>query len=311
MIQYLKQYKVKDMIQMFRNEKKDPLVWPERCDGMSVAITGATAGIGKEAALAYARMGARLLLINRNKEKSEALCKELKEQFTIEADYKIADFTNLNQVKTVTQEILDSEVLPDIFIHNAGIFHTKYEETSDGIESVFQVNHLASFVMVDMMKEAYRTRGKGRLIYVNSEGHRFALAGVHLDDLKWDKHRFTGLASYGAAKTAQLLSMLAFDDYFRNSGVTIIAMHPGNVATQIGDDNDEKYLNYKRKKITPHARPANIAGTALYYLGLSPEEADRSGIFYSLTTEELPAPHAIDRDRVPAVMETSRRLAGL
>lgn len=311
MLKYFKQYKVRDMVEMFRNEKADPEICSNRCDGQLIAITGSTAGVGLEAAKVYAKNGADLLFINRNREKTEKLCNELKILYNIEIHFYIADFTKLEDVRTVTEELLDSNRLPDIFIHNAGIFHTEYGETPDGIESVFQVNHLASFLMIYLMKEQYREKGSGRHIYVNSEGHRFALSGVHIDDLKWKDHRYSGLKSYGASKTAQLLTMLEFNRYFEGSGVTINAMHPGNVSTQIGDDNNEKYLKYKRKKITPNARDPKISGDALYYLGVSPKLQGISGKFFSLTREEKAAPHALDESRVEEVFSKSLELVGL
>lgn len=311
MLKYLKQYKFRDMLEMFKNEKADPDICSDRCDGLLVVITGATAGIGLEAAKIYAKNGADLILINRSREKSERLARELKTSYNIDVKYLIADFSSLDEVKTVTNELLEWVKLPDIFIHNAGIFHTEYGETRDGIEEVFQVNHLASFLMIDLLKERYRELGCGRLIYVNSEGHRFALSGVHMDDLKWKRHRYSGLKSYGAAKTAQLLTMMKFHDYFRGSGVTINAMHPGNVSTQIGDDNNEKYLKFKRKRITPNARDPKISGEALYYLGVSRNLEGISGKFFSLTREERPAPHALDRSRVDEVYNKSLELVGL
>lgn len=310
MLKYFKQYKVRDIIEMFRNEKADPEICTLRCDGQLVAITGSTAGVGLEAAKIYAKNGADLLFINRNPEKSEKLAKELKETYNIEVTSLIADFTNLDQVRAVTDKLLQGR-LPDIFIHNTGIFHTEYGETVDGIEGVFQVNHLASFLMVYLMRDAYKEKGSGRIIYVNSEGHRFALSGVHVDDLKWEKHRYSGLKSYGASKTAQLLTMIKFNEYFEGSGVTINAMHPGNVSTQIGDDNNEKYLKYKRKKITPNARDPKISGDSLYYLGVSPKLQGISGKFFSLTKEEKPAPHALDKSRVDEIFSKSLELLGL
>lgn len=311
MLKYFNQYKFKDIREMFRNGNSDPLVCGKRCDGTYVAISGATAGIGRETAITYAKMGARLLLINRNKEKSEELCRELLENYGTDCSFLIADFSHLDQVKEIARIILDGDDLPEIFIHNAGVFHTKLEFTEDGLESVFQINFLGTFTLSYLLRDAYKRKGIGRIIYVNSEGHRFALSGVHLDDLAWKRHRYTGLKSYGAAKTAQLLTMMEFDDFFRGSGVTIIAMHPGNVATQIGDDNDEKYLRYKMKFITPKTRSPEISGTALYYLGISDEVKTKSGLFYSLTTEELPAPHGRDKDMAPLVFEKSLELAGL
>lgn len=311
MLKYFKQYKVRDILEMFRNEKADPELCLNRCDGQLVAITGSTAGVGLEAAKVYAKNGADLLFINRSREKTENLYQELKALYNIEVHYFIADFTKLDEVRSVTESLLTLDRLPDVFIHNAGIFHTEYGETIDGIESVFQVNHLTSFYMIYKMRESYREKGSGRIIYVNSEGHRFALSGVHVDDLKWKKHRYSGLKSYGSSKTAQLLTMLEFDRYFRGSGVTINAMHPGNVSTQIGDDNNEKYLKYKREKITPNARDPKISGDALYYLGVSPKLQGVSGKFFSLTREEKPAPHALDESRVEEIYSKSLELLGL
>jgi retinol dehydrogenase-13 len=173
MLKYFKQYKVKDMRDMLRNEKKDPLVCNQRCEGTYVAITGATAGIGREAAIIYAEMGARLLLINRNEEKSKQLCRELSETYGTDCQYIIADFTHLDQVKEAAVKIREAKDLPDIFINNTGVFHTKLEFTDDGLESVFQINFLGAFIFTHMLRDAYIKKGKGRIIYVNSEGHRF------------------------------------------------------------------------------------------------------------------------------------------
>ena len=86
---------------------------------------------------------------------------------------------------------------------------------------------------------------------MNSEGHRFALAGVHLDDLDWKRHVYTGLKSYGAAKTAQLLAMMKFADYFSDSLVTVNAMHPGNVKSAIGENNGRLYRMSEKEADPP------------------------------------------------------------
>ena len=128
---------------------------------------------------------------------------------------------------------------------------------------VFQVNHVASFMLTFMLKEKLRDRGRTRILYVNSEGHRFALSGLHLDDLRWDRRHYTGLVSYGSAKTAQLLTILKFNDYFRGSSVSINAMHPGNVRTNLGENNGRLYRIFKHRIVNPSARDPQIAATAL------------------------------------------------
>ena len=121
----------------------------------------------------------------------------------------------------------------DILIHNAGVFNTKRRFTPDGMEEVFQVNYLASFIINYTVREKLKQQKKARIIYVNSEGHRFALGGLKLDDLDWNRHRYTGLKGYGSAKTAQLLSMYPLTEYFLNSGVTVNAMHPAGIPIAI------------------------------------------------------------------------------
>jgi NAD(P)-dependent dehydrogenase (short-subunit alcohol dehydrogenase family) len=125
----------------------------------------------------------------------------------------------------------------DLLVHNSGVYYTKRTFSTDGIEIVFQVNHLSSFCLNWLLKDRIKAEGHARIIFVNSEGHRFALGGVHLDDLQWRWHPYTGLKSYGAAKTAQLLTMAKFAEFYSGSGVTINAMHPGNVRSRIGENN--------------------------------------------------------------------------
>jgi NAD(P)-dependent dehydrogenase (short-subunit alcohol dehydrogenase family) len=134
----------------------------------------------------------------------------------------------------------------DVLIHNAGIYLTKKEVTADGIETVFVIQYLASFIMNYILLDKLKSQEKARIILVNSEGHRFAAWGLRLDDLNWEKRHYTGLKSYGSAKLAQLLSMLVFDDLLKNSGVTINAMHPGAVKTETGQQNGPVYRWFKR-----------------------------------------------------------------
>jgi retinol dehydrogenase 13 len=198
-----------------------------------------------------------------------------------------------------------------VLIHNTGVYHTKKTLSPDNIEIVFQIIHLGSFLINYALKERLKSENRARIIYVNSEGHRFSLAGVHTDDLEWKRHIYTGLKSYGAAKTAQLLTMLKFSEYFSDCAVTINAMHPGNVATNIGNNNGRIYRALKKKMILPSAKDPQVSAKALLYLASAPELAGISGKFFNLTTEETPAPHARDQGAVVAIWNKSLALCGL
>jgi NAD(P)-dependent dehydrogenase (short-subunit alcohol dehydrogenase family) len=199
----------------------------------------------------------------------------------------------------------------DVLIHNAGLFLTKRTFTADNLEMVFQTNYLSTFILNHYLRENFIKQNKGRIIFVNSEAHRFAVSGLYLDDLTWENHYYSGLRSYGAAKTAQLLSMIKFDEYFMGTGVTINAMHPGNVKTNSGQNNGPIYKFLKQLLVDRTAKSSDISAEALYYLGVSADLDNISGKFFNLTTEEEPAPPALDKDAAEQLWILSKKLGGL
>ncbi len=308
---YIKQYKWSNILAMMRGGGKELEECTDDFAGRLVVITGATSGIGYATSREYASHGANLLLINRNEEKSIALCEEIRQEFQVECDYKIADFSRLSEVRQVGKELLESDLEIDVLIHNAGIYSTKKIITEDGNELVFQIDYLGSFVLNYILKDKLKEQGKARIIFVNSEGHRFAVWGIGLHGPTYEKRRHSGLGSYGVAKTAQLLSMIKFAEYFEGSGVTINAMHPGNVKTSSGSQNGRIYRWYKRNLIDRSAKDPQMSATALYYLGVSKEVEGLSGKFFNLTKEEDPAPPARDMEVAEELWHRSIEMAGL
>lgn len=308
---YFREYRWANIIAMIRNSKAEPSKCPDDFHRRLVVITGATSGIGYWTARKYASHGADLLCINRNEAKSRALREEIEAEYGVRCKYTIADLSRMEDVRRAGRELLDMPVPMDVLIHNAGIYSTRRELTVDGFEKVFAVNYLSSFVLNYMLKEKLKTHGRTRILLVNSEGHRFAAWGLRLDDLNWEKRRYTGLRSYGSSKTAQLLSMLLFSEYFKGSGVTINAMHPGAVKTQAGRDNGPLYRWFKNNVLERNFQSPGISAEALYYMGVSDALKGTSGKFFNLTTEEEPAPPALDRETAEALRDISVQLGGL
>ncbi len=308
---YLKKYQWSNIGAMLKNNKATPREEHTDFHGHLVVITGATSGIGYETARLYASHGAELLLINRNREKSEKVVQEIKRDFSVVCNYFLADFTHLDQVHAAADMLASLDRDIDVLIHNAGVYNTKKRFTCDDIEEVFQVNYLASFIITYRLKEKLKHQKQARIILVNSEGHRFAIAGLKLDDLRWKRQHYTGLKGYGSAKTAQLLSMIPFSHYYQNSGVTINAMHPGDVRTDMGENNGRIYKFFKHLLINPSARTPLLSAQALYYLGVSDEVKRINGKFFNFTTEEIPAPHALDPIVAEKLWETSLEMGGL
>lgn len=308
---YFKQYEWSNILAMVRNNRSDPKICTGDFKDKLVVITGATSGIGYLTARKYASHGASLLCINRNPEKSEALRHEIGNEFGVKCDYKIADLSNLRETHQVATELSSLDVPIDVLIHNAGIYLTQRAVTPDGIEKVFMVHYLSSFVINYILMDKFKSQEKARIILVNSEGHRFAAWGLNTDDLNWEKRRYSGLKSYGSAKMAQLLSMIIFNEHFNNTGVTINAMHPGAVKTDTGQENGPIYRWIKRNFLDKSLRTPDISAEALYYLGVSEEAGSVSGKFFNLTSIEEPAPPARDRDAAYELWEATIKLAGL
>jgi len=308
---YFREYEWSNISAMIRNNRSDPRICTEDFNNKLVVITGATSGIGYYTARKYASHGANLLCINRNLQKSEALSHEIKNEFGVNCEYKIADLSNLQDIHRVAEELSKLITPIDVLIHNAGIYLTKRELTRNGIEKVFMIQHLSSFILNFSLMDKLKSQGKARIIMVNSEGHRFAVWGLRLDDLNWEKRRYSGLKSYGSAKTAQLLSMIVFNEHFQNTGVSINAMHPGAVKTFTGQENGPVYRWFKRNFIDKTLKSPEISAEALYYLGVSKKIESVSGKFFNLTTEEEPAPPALDKEAAYELWNKSLELAGL
>jgi len=308
---YFKEYQWSNIFAMIRNSRLDPGICKDDFKTKLVVITGATSGIGYMTARKYASHGADLLCINRNQEKSEALKREIESEFGVRCDYKLADLSNLKDVDRVAGELSALERPIDVLIHNAGIYLTKKELTSEGFDKVFVVHHLSSFMINSMLSEKLKSQGSGRIILVNSEGHRFAAWGLKLDDLNWEKRRYSGLRSYGSAKLAQLLTVLIFADYLRPYGVTINAMHPGAVRSETGRENGVVYRWVKKNFYDKTLRPTEFSAESIYYLGVSDEVKEVTGKFFNLTTQEEPAPPALDIGAAKEIWAKSVEMTGI
>lgn len=309
--QYIREYKWSNILAMIRNNRQDPKICPDAFKDKLVAITGATSGIGYATARKYASRGANLLCINRNQEKSERLRGEIEDEFGVKCDFRIADLSKLSDIFRVSDELAQLAIPIDVLIHNAGVYLTKRELTSDGLEKVFVVHYLSSFIMNYLLMDKLKAQPQARIIMVGSEGHRFAAWGLRLDDLNWEKRRYSGLGSYGSAKTAQLLAMLCFNERFQNSGVTINTIHPGAVKTETGQENGPVYRWFKRNWFDKSLKSPEVSAEALYYLGVAKELDGVSGKFFNLTTQEEPAPPAVDREVANQLWEKTLKITGL
>jgi retinol dehydrogenase-13 len=301
--------KLPEELQFIANARMIQKTTDARLDGRVCIVTGATSGVGYQAVKRLARGGAHVVMVCRNAQKAKRVKEELEQEFHGEIDWIEADFSRFTDVHQAAEKILQNYQHIDVLINNAGVHYTHRTLNENGVETVFAVNHLASFLFTRLLFNRLMESAPARIIQVNSQGHRFG--GLDLEDLNWDKRRYKGLQGYGASKIAQLLTVWEFADQLKGSGVTINAMHPGEVRTNIGMNNGWLYRWYQRYLLWWILKDPVISGEAIYYLAAAPEMAEVSGRFFNLTIDEKPAAHALDRSLGRRVWKISEELTGL
>ena len=160
--------------------------------------------------------------------------------------------------------------------------------------------------MTKILLPNLKSGSPSRVIDINSEAHRFG--GLNIRDLTWAKRPYIGLRGYGAAKTAQLLTILEYAMRFDDSGVTFNAMHPGAVRTEIGMNNGLLYRLYNRYILHWFLKDPVLSGEAIYYLAAAPELDRISGKFFNQTIEEKPAPYTINPELSEKIWTISEEL---
>ncbi|KIM11340.1 MAG: short-chain dehydrogenase [Sulfuricurvum sp. PC08-66] len=293
---YYGQYRWSEIFAMLRNNTRDPIACDTSAQGKLVVITGATSGIGYATAHTYAAKGANLLCINRNAQKSQQLQAEITSRYGVMCDTLIADLSLIEETRRVAQALLALEKPIDVLILNAGVYLTRQAITQEGLDTVFAVHYLSSFLLIHTLLPKLKRENRARILLVNSEGHRFAPWGLDMENLQFEKGGYSGLTSYGNAKLAQLLSMIEFAKRLEGSSVTLNAMHPGAVESDTGKENGRLYRWFKKHLLAKVLKSAQLSADALYTLGISAQFQGITGKFFNLTTLETPAPPALDAE---------------
>ena len=196
-----------------------------------ILITGSTDGIGKQAALEVARKGATVLLHGRNPSLGNTVLEQTKKQSQNDKiDLFIADFASLRQVRRLANEVCKKYAKLDVLVNNAGAYMRDRQLTEDGFEMTFAVNHLAPFLLTNLLMDLLKRSAPSKIINVSSMAHQ----GAHLDlnDLQAEK-RYDAYDVYSKSKLANLLFTHELAHRLENSGVTVNALHPGVIATKM------------------------------------------------------------------------------
>ncbi|MCA1833340.1 MAG: SDR family oxidoreductase [Actinomycetota bacterium] len=199
-----------------------------------VVITGANSGIGKETARGLAQKGARVVMVCRNPEKGARAAEEIRKDAPGGVDLVVGDLGTLGSTRDLAKILIDSYPKIDVLVNNAGVYRLRRTPTADGFEETFAVNHLAPFLLTNLLLDTVRASAPSRIVVVASDAHRGMR--MEFDDLQ-SEQRYKAQTAYGRSKMANIMFTYALARRLEGTGVTVNALHPGFVASNFGSGN--------------------------------------------------------------------------
>lgn len=267
-------------------------------NGKTVLVTGSTDGIGREIALELAAMGAKVLVHGRSLERGRQVVETIRrESSNPNVELYLADFSSLREVRRLAGDILASQAQLDVLVNNAGGFMKERIETVDGLETTFAVNHVAPFLLTNLLLELCLKTSAARIVNVSSMTHAFVT--LDFDNLQGEKE-YNGRDAYGVSKLGNVLFTYELAERLAHSGVTANCLHPGVIGT--------KLLRAGFQSMGSHVKEG--AKTPVY-LSTSEEVAGLSGKYFVDCKDTPSSPLSYDVPVRKQLWDITARLAGL
>jgi retinol dehydrogenase-12 len=252
---------------------------PGNMQGKVCLITGATSGIGLESARALAAQGATVVLSGRDPGRGEAALAEVRRTVPdAKLDLMLADLTSLASVRKLAEDFRGRYSRLDVLLNNAGLIIDRRKVTADGVEATFATNHLAHFLLTNLLLDMLTSSGASRVVNVSSEAHRVG-SNDFLDDLQAERGGYSGMKVYGNSKLANILFTRTLQRRLEGTKVTTNSLHPGVVRTGFGL-NSEGIFKHLVKLAAPFMLTAEGGARTSVYLASSPEVEGVSGKYF-------------------------------
>jgi NAD(P)-dependent dehydrogenase (short-subunit alcohol dehydrogenase family) len=277
-------------------------------DGRTCMVTGATSGIGLATARVLAQGGATTVAVGRNREKGAAVVARIREETGNPAvEFMQADLSVQAEIRHLVKEFQSRCSRLDVLVNNAGGFFLRRQLSADGIEMTFALNYLSPFLLTNLLLDTLMTSTSARIVNVSSAVHKGAR--LSFEDLEGET-KYSGIGAYGQSKLAGLLFTYELARRLEGTRITVNAVHPGFVATNIGMSNV-----WMIKLVAPLIRlvalsPEEGAQTSIY-LASSPEVAGVTGKYFAKKESIDSSPASYDEAAAKRLWEISVEMTGL
>ncbi|XP_070988713.1 retinol dehydrogenase 12-like [Oncorhynchus clarkii lewisi] len=280
----------------------------ERLDGKTVIITGANAGIGKETAMDLAKRGGRIILACRNLGRAEAAQREIIEKSgNPNIVTRKMDLSDTKSIREFAELINREEKQVNILINNAGIMMCPYSKTADGFEMQFGVNHLGHFLLTFLLIDLIKRSRPARIINLSSMAHKWGW--IQLEDINSERS-YHSRRAYGQSKLANILSIRSLAKRLKDTGVTVYAVHPGIVRTEL-----KRHMNLALliswKIVRPFTKTIVQGAQTSIYCAVEPELETESGGYFSDCKPSSCTRAARDDEMAQKLWELSCQMLGI
>jgi NAD(P)-dependent dehydrogenase (short-subunit alcohol dehydrogenase family) len=275
-------------------------------DGKICMVTGATSGIGKVAALELARMGATVIVVGRSRQRCENTVEMIRHETGNSAvEFLLADLSSQVQIRDLVADFKAHYSCLHVLVNNAGGFFLRRQLSVDGIEMTFALNHLNYFLLTHLLLDTIRASAPARVVNVSSGAHR----GRPLDFENLGRMGFySGWVAYGRSKFANLLFTYELARRLEGTGVTVNALHPGWVATNIGRNNGW-LIRLLMPIIQRNAIPSEEGARTILYLASSPEVEGVTGKYFKKEKVIPSDPESYDQEAAARLWKISTEMA--
>jgi NAD(P)-dependent dehydrogenase (short-subunit alcohol dehydrogenase family) len=276
--------------------------------GRTVLVTGATSGIGRATALGLAKMGAHLAITGRDRGRIENAAREISAAGGMHVDAFVADLSSQAQVRRLASDVLEGLPRIDVLINNAGGYWNSRHVTADGLERTFALNHLAPFLLTNLLLDRLTDSAPARVITVASNAH--AQGRIDFDDLQGERS-YSGGRAYSQSKLANVLFTFQLARSLRRSAVTANALHPGVVRTSFGAEDPARIQRLLLPLLRPVMKsPARGAATSIH-LASALELEQVSGRYFANRRPTKSSTPSYDPAVAARLWEASADLVGL
>jgi NAD(P)-dependent dehydrogenase (short-subunit alcohol dehydrogenase family) len=270
-----------------------------------VVVTGGTSGIGQVAAVKIAAMGARIVLVARDKSRADATLARLRQIGPgVNHSVYFADVSRIADVRRVGAEIAAAEPRIDVLLNNAGAMFYDRQVTVDGLERTFATNHMSYFVLTRALRSQLAAAAPSRVVNTASDAHR--RAKLDFDDLQCAK-KYRAFTAYGRSKLCNILFTRELARQFAGTGITANSLHPGVVNTRFAGGGHG--VLYQAFRIIKHLAltPEKGAETVIY-LASSPDIAGVTGEYFTRCARATPTKEAQDDDSARRLWRETEKL---